>query len=58
MDPHIFSDPDPGSQNVADPKDSDPKHCILPSVLLRKLQYCRIPSGYVSTSQLGKIQFL
>ena len=25
-DPHIFVDPDPGSQNVADPTDPDPKH--------------------------------
>ena len=24
VDPHIFADPDPGSQNLADP---DPKHC-------------------------------
>jgi len=23
---HIFADPDPGSQNLADPKDPDPKH--------------------------------
>ena len=28
MDPHIFPDPDTGSQNVADPTDlnPDPKH--------------------------------
>ena len=28
-DPHIFEDPDPGSQNLADPTDPDldPKHC-------------------------------
>ena len=25
VDPHIF--PDPGSQNLADPTDPDPKHC-------------------------------
>ena len=25
VDPHIFADPDPGSQNLADP--TDPKHC-------------------------------
>ena len=25
MDPHIFADPDPGSQNVADPTDPNPK---------------------------------
>ena len=26
MDPHIFADPDKGSQNLADPTDPDPKH--------------------------------
>ena len=33
VDPHIFADPDPGSQNRADPTDPDPdpKHCY-PSV--------------------------
>ena len=25
MDPHIFADPDSGSQNLADPTDPDPK---------------------------------
>ena len=30
MDTHIFADPDPGSQNLADPTDPDPdpKHWI------------------------------
>ena len=34
MDSHIFADPDPGSQNFADPTDldldpdPDPKHCF------------------------------
>jgi len=30
MDLHIFAklDPDPGSQNIADPMDPDLKHCI------------------------------
>ena len=30
VDPHIFADPDPdpGSQNLADPTDPDPKHWI------------------------------
>ena len=28
MDAHIFADPDPGSQNLADPTDSDPKHWL------------------------------
>ena len=27
MDPHIFADPDPGTQNLADPTDPGPKHC-------------------------------
>ena len=27
VDPHIFADPDPGSQNLADPTDPDPTHC-------------------------------
>ena len=26
MDPHILADLDPGSQNLADPADPDPKH--------------------------------
>jgi len=26
VDPHIFADPDPGSQNLADPTDPDPMH--------------------------------
>ena len=37
---HIFADPDPGSQNLADPTDPNPKHCLnvnhikfLPSLL-------------------------
>ena len=29
MDLHIFADPDPGSQNLADPTDPDPKHCLI-----------------------------
>ena len=28
VDPHIFADPDQGSQNLADPTDPDPKHCF------------------------------
>ena len=28
-DPHIFADPDPGSQNLADKTDPDPKHCLF-----------------------------
>ena len=26
VDPHIYADPNPGSQNLADPTDPDPKH--------------------------------
>ena len=26
VDPHIFADPERGSQNLADPTDPDPKH--------------------------------
>ena len=31
VDPHIFADPDPGSQNLADPMNPDPDlmHCIV-----------------------------
>ena len=28
VDPHNFADPDPGSQNLADPTDPDPKHWL------------------------------
>jgi len=27
MDLYIFADPDPGTQNLADPTDPGPKHC-------------------------------
>ena len=29
MDPHNFADPDPGSQNVADPTDLNPKQWFI-----------------------------
>ena len=29
MDPHIFENPDPESQNLADPTDPDTKHFVL-----------------------------
>ena len=29
MDPHIFADPDLGSQDVADTTDPDPNHWII-----------------------------
>jgi len=28
VDPHIFADPDPGSQYLADPADPDSKHWL------------------------------
>ena len=38
MDPHIFADPDPGSQNLADPTDPDPdpdpKHWFKDNICL------------------------
>ena len=37
VDPHIFADPDSGSQNLADPTDPDPdpKHCgVVYNVML------------------------
>ena len=33
VDSHILADPDPGSQNLADPTDPDPKRCCK---LIRK----------------------
>ena len=38
MDPHIFADPDPGSQNLVDPTDPDPKNSL--KIMLYCL-YCR-----------------
>ena len=32
VDPHFFADPDPESQNNADPADPDPKHCMKGTV--------------------------
>ena len=28
VDPHIFANPHPGSQNLPDPTDPNPKHCF------------------------------
>ena len=40
VDPHIFADPDPGSQNLADPTDPDPKHYYkVPSLDLKNIVY-------------------
>ena len=50
MDPHIFADPDPGSQNLADPTDPDldPNHC-LKQICAQKiqLQSLKCPRGRV-----------
>ena len=37
-DPHIFADPDPGSQNLADPTDPDPKHWLIGLNVILKSQ--------------------
>ena len=46
MDPHIFADPDPGGQKLADGTDPDPKHCLkaLPNKyeLAVCLKFCKL----------------
>ena len=42
MDPHIFADPDPGSQNLAELTDPDPKHC-LKEVLKGLWTFTKVP---------------
>ena len=37
MDPHIFADPDSGSQNLADP---DPKYCVVDIWKLYHEDFC------------------
>ena len=48
MDPDIFADPDPdpGSQNVADPTDPDPKHCLVLQVYSLNFKYKRWIGGF------------
>ena len=48
MDPHIFAepDPDPGSQNLVDPTDPDPKHWILESGIRNQIRI-KINSRFV-----------
>jgi len=55
LDPHIFADPDSGSQNLADPMDPDPKHCIsttrrkkieFPTVLRIQISWSRQNFGF------------
>ena len=43
MDPHIFADPDPGNQNLADPTDPDPKHWV---------QVYKLTDGSVTSSNI------
>ena len=38
MNPHIFADPDPGSQNLADPTDPDPD----PKALLKIIAFLKV----------------
>ena len=52
VDPHIFADPDPGSQNLADPTDPDPKHssaAVYPNLLLYIATYyiTSLPAAYI-----------
>ena len=42
LDPHIFADPDSGSQNLADPTNPDPYHWILYTIIVLNFTY-----GYV-----------
>ena len=39
MDPHIFADPDPGTQNLVDPTDPDPGPKHWPQRSALKLSY-------------------
>ena len=38
LDPHIYADPDPENQNVADPTDLDPKHWLPINTLIPRLK--------------------
>ena len=33
---HLYGNPDPGSKNVADPTDPDPKHCFEQTIIVFK----------------------
>ena len=47
MEPHIFADPDPGSQNLADPTDPDSKHCLQPfNYLIYSMKFNYLISKY------------
>ena len=54
MDPHIFADPDPGSQNLGDPTDPDSKHCLLMDVS----KVCKRKGRRFSPSPAGRTQYL
>ena len=46
-DPHIFADPDPGSQNLADPTDPDPKHWLIGlNVIFKSQQIVNLNYSY------------
>ena len=60
VDPHIFADwrSDPGRQNVADPLDPDPKHCLNVYPMYLNLTWFRIwilvsSSGSLSASRIS-----
>ncbi len=51
MDPHIFADPDPGSENLADPTDPDPKLCYCYIALISHRYHFKkkkSDSGFIS----------
>ena len=53
VDPHIFADPDPGSQNLADPTDPspdpDPKHWLfIRSNICKRQQFSKSKLSYKS----------
>ena len=56
VDPHIFADPDPGSQNLADPTnpDPDPKHCLK----LRYLCFFTNRQNYIKNHDINITTFL
>ena len=64
VDSHIFADPDPGSQNLADPTDPDPKHWSInertpkrPPLILFRKNFFLFPSVYLSNGRPGVESF-
>ena len=45
VNPHIFADPDPGSQNDTDPTDPDPEHCFFLLSLCKSDLDCKDNEG-------------